>query len=154
MRCTHSQLIRSIEEFSHASTDSHFQQNDLSHSITQKSVSKLFQSRSWFSLRNSSNIFRFYFFFFFFLVFLFCFVFLLFLCFYFVFRFSMCLFVLSVALLFCSYQAASLLICLKDTTGICKPTSTAQEEFLTGAFTVRGIKLSLPATKNVSSSTS
>lgn len=38
-------------------------------------------------------------------------VFLLFLCFYFVFRFSMCLFVLSVALLFCSYQAASLLIC-------------------------------------------
>ena len=50
-------------------------------------------------------------FFFFFLVFLFCFVFLLFLCFYFVFRFSMCLFVLSVALLFCSYQAASLLIC-------------------------------------------
>lgn len=96
MRCAHSQLTRSIEEFSHASTDSHFQQNDLSHSITQKSVSKLFQSRSWFSLRNSSNIFRFYFFFFFSLFF--CFV-LFFCCFcvfilFFVFL-CVCLFFLS-----------------------------------------------------------
>lgn len=76
MRCTHSQLTRSIEGFSHASTDSHFQQNDLSHLITQKFVSKLFQSRSQFSLRNSSNIFPSTSFFFFF--FLLCFVFFLF----------------------------------------------------------------------------
>ena len=96
MRCTHSQLTRSIEGFSHASTDSHFQQNDLSHLITQKFVSKLFQSRSKFSLRNSSNIFPstsfffvFVFFFLFFVLFLFCFCFVFcccccFLCFCFV----------------------------------------------------------------------
>ena len=115
MRCTHSQLIGSIQEFSHANTDSHFQQNDLSHSITRKYVSKLFQSRSWFSLRNSSNIFRFYFFFSFFfsyfftLIFFVVFVFLICFSFFYVFVFF------SVALLFCSYQAASLLICQKDT---------------------------------------
>ena len=80
MRCTHSQLTRSIEGFSHASTDSHFQQNDLSHLITQKFVSKLFQSRSKFSLRNSSNIFpsTSFFFVFVFFLFVFCFVFVLF----------------------------------------------------------------------------
>ena len=71
MRCTHFQLRWSIEDFSHASTNSHFQENVLSHLITQKSFSKQI-----IVFRNSSPIFLFHFFLFFcFFVFLFCFVF-------------------------------------------------------------------------------
>ena len=80
MRCTHFQLRWSIEDFSHASTNSHFQENVLSHLITQKSFSKQI-----IVFRNSSPIFLFHFFCFF--VFLFCFVFLNFV-------FFLCVFVL------------------------------------------------------------
>ena len=86
MRCTHFQLRWSIEDFSHASTNSHFQENVLSHLITQKSFSKQI-----IVFRNSSPIFLFHFFF----VFLFCFVFLNFLLFFFCVFVSFCFLVFA-----------------------------------------------------------
>ena len=86
MRCTHFQLRWSIEDFSHASTNSHFQENVLSHLITQKSFSKqIIVFRNW------SPIFLFHFFF----VFLFCFVFLNFLLFFFCVFVSFCFLVFA-----------------------------------------------------------
>ena len=85
MRCTHFQLRWSIEDFSHASTNSHFQENVLSHLITQKSFLKQI-----IVFRNSIPIFLFHFFFVLFCFFKFfcCF----FLCFCFVLFSGFCLF--------------------------------------------------------------
>ena len=124
MRCTHFQLRWCIEDFSHASTNSHFQENVLSHLITQKSFSKQI-----IVFRNSIPIFLFHFFLFFCFFVLFCFFKFLVFFFVFLFRFVfwfllvfclfVCLYFSSDALLFCSYHAASWHICEKDTTGIC-----------------------------------
>ena len=102
MRCTHFQLRWSIEDFSHASTNSHFQENVLSHLITQKSFSKqIIVFRNW------SPIFLFHFFF----VFLFCFVFLNFLLFFFVFLFRFVFWFLLVFRLFvCLYFSSDEII--------------------------------------------
>ena len=88
MRCTHFHLRWSIEDFSHASTNSHFQENVLSHLITQKSFSKQI-----IVFRNSSPIFLFHFFFvFLFFCFVLFFLIFFFLCFCFVLFSGFCLF--------------------------------------------------------------
>ena len=88
MRCTHFQLRWSIEDFSHASTNSHFQENVLSHLITQKSFSKQI-----IVFRNSSPIFLFHFFLFFCFFVLFCF-----------FNFFFCVFVSFCFLVFACFS--------------------------------------------------
>ena len=92
MRCTHFHLRWSIEDFSHASTNSHFQENVLSHLITQKSFSKQI-----IVFRNSSPIFLFHFFF--------CFlVFFVLFCFFLIFCYFFCVFVSFCFLVFACFS--------------------------------------------------